>query len=62
VQSFGSDPITMARALPVTLEPKAQLMGVLEALNGWLPFGLTTAFPFSIVEKVWSPRRGRHGC
>ena len=33
-------------------------MGALEALNGWLLFGLTTAFLFSIMEKVWSLRRG----
>lgn len=30
-----------------------QLMGALEALNGWLLFGLTTAFLFGILEKVW---------
>ena len=31
-----------------------QLMGALEALNGWLLFGLTTAFLFAMIEKVWS--------
>jgi hypothetical protein len=31
-----------------------QLMGALEALNGWLLFGLTTAFLFAVIEKVWS--------
>ncbi|HEY4932900.1 MAG TPA: hypothetical protein VII23_15120 [Terriglobales bacterium] len=31
-----------------------QLMGSLEALNGWLLFGLTTAFLFGMIEKVWS--------
>jgi hypothetical protein len=29
-----------------------QLMGALEALNGWLLFGLTTAFLFGMVDKV----------
>jgi hypothetical protein len=29
-----------------------QLMGALEALNGWLLFGLTTAFLFAVIEKV----------
>jgi hypothetical protein len=29
-------------------------MGAIEALNGWLLFGLTAAFLFVIVEKVWS--------
>jgi len=30
------------------------LMGSLEALNGWLLFGLTTAFLFGVIQKVWS--------
>ena len=28
--------------------------GALEALNGWLLFGLTTAFLFAVIEKVLS--------
>lgn len=36
------------------LEPQWQLMGALEALNGLILFGLTTAFLFTIVQKVWS--------
>jgi hypothetical protein len=31
-----------------------RLLGALEALNGWLLFGLTTAFLFGTIEKVWS--------
>jgi hypothetical protein len=38
----------------LSLEPHWQLMGALEALNGWLLFGLTAAFLFAVVEKVWS--------
>ena len=30
-----------------------QLMGALEAVNGMLLFGLTTAFLFAIIQKVW---------
>ena len=30
-----------------------QLMGSLESLNGWILFGLTTAFLFSVMRKVW---------
>src|SRR5215467_8715187 len=37
----------------VFLEDQWQLMGALEALNGWLLFGLTAAFLFGIVDKVW---------
>jgi hypothetical protein len=35
------------------LEGHWQLMGAMEALNGWLLFGLTTAFLFGMIEKVW---------
>ena len=38
----------------LTLEAHWQLMGALEALNGWLLFGLTAAFLFGMIEKVWS--------
>jgi hypothetical protein len=37
----------------ITLEPQWQLMGALEALNGILLFGLTTAFMFAIIQQVW---------
>jgi hypothetical protein len=30
-----------------------QLMGAIEALNGCLLFGLTTAFLFGIIQKIW---------
>lgn len=35
------------------LAPHWQLMGALEALNGWLLFGLTTAFLYAHVQRVW---------
>ncbi len=35
------------------LEPHWHLMGALEALNGWLLFGLTTAFLFAVIQQVW---------
>ena len=34
-----------------------QLMGAMEALNGWLLFGLTTAFLFSMIDKIPVGRR-----
>jgi hypothetical protein len=37
----------------LTLEHRWQLMGAIEALNGWLLFGLTTAFLFGMMEKAW---------
>jgi hypothetical protein len=35
------------------LEEQWQMMGALEALNGMLLFGLTTAFLFAMIQKVW---------
>jgi len=38
-----------------------RLLGTLEALNGMLLFGLTTAFLFALIQEVWPSgnRRGR---
>jgi hypothetical protein len=43
------------------LAPHWQMMGALEALNGVLLFGLTTAFLFAMIQEVWplSMREGR---
>jgi hypothetical protein len=35
------------------LTDRWQLMGALEALDGMLLFGLTTAFLFAIIQRVW---------
>jgi uncharacterized membrane protein len=48
----------------VSLAPQWQMMGALEALNGMLLFGLTTAFLFAMIQEVWpmslrASRRGR---
>ena len=36
----------------LALEDRWHLMGAMEALNGWLLFGLTTAFLFGVIDKV----------
>lgn len=41
------------------LERHWQLMGALEALNGMLLFGLTTAFLFGIIQRIWGLHSGR---
>jgi len=56
---YSLNAITSFGHTTLTLEPKWQLMGALEALNGWLLFGLTTAFLFAIIEKVWREAEGR---
>jgi hypothetical protein len=35
----------------MSLEERWQLMGAIEALNGWLLFGLTTAYLFGTIQK-----------
>jgi hypothetical protein len=51
---YSLNAITSYGHTNVSLEDHWQLMGALEALNGWLLFGLTTAFLFGMIEKVWS--------
>lgn len=41
----------------VQLQAHWQLMGSLEALDGWILFGITTAFLLTIMQKLW----GHHG-
>ena len=43
----------------LVLEQHWQLMGALEALNGMLLFGLTTAFLFGIIQQVWGLKSSR---
>ena len=42
------------------LKPEWQLMGALEALNGMLLFGLTTAFLFAMIQRVWPMGSSHH--
>jgi hypothetical protein len=37
----------------VNLELRWRLMGPLEALDGWILFGLTTAFLIAILQNIW---------
>lgn len=39
------------------LTPRWEMLGALEALNGWILFGLTTAFLFTVIKKAGP---GRH--
>jgi uncharacterized membrane protein len=47
----------------VSLAPHWQMMGALEALNGMLLFGLTTAFLFAMIQEIWplALRQGARG-
>jgi hypothetical protein len=37
----------------IYLENRWQMMGALEALNGIILFGITTAFMFAIIQRIW---------
>jgi hypothetical protein len=50
---YSLNAITSYGHTSLDLEQHWYLMGALEALNGWLLFGLTTAFLFGMLEKVW---------
>jgi len=50
---YSLNAITSYGHTNLSLEAHWQLMGSLEALNGWLLFGLTTAFLFAVIQNVW---------
>jgi hypothetical protein len=54
---YSVEAMTTYGHAPVYLDPHWQLMGSLEALNGMLLFGLTTAFLFSMIQKVLPEHR-----
>jgi hypothetical protein len=59
--SFGA--MTTYGGSDLDLQGQWRLMGALEALNGIILFGLTTAFLFSMIQAVWTAgreRRRRH--
>jgi hypothetical protein len=37
----------------VNLERHWLMMGALESLNGWILFGLSTAFLYAMVQEAW---------
>jgi len=50
---FSLNAITTYGHEDLQLAPRWQMMGALEALNGCIMFGLTTAFLFTIIQKAW---------
>ena len=61
---FSLGAITTYGGSDLDLQKHWRLMGALEALNGIILFGLTTAFLFSMIQEVWlvagRERRHRH--
>jgi hypothetical protein len=56
---YSISAITAYGHAEIYLQSHWQLMGALEALNGMLLFGLTTAFMFAMIQRVW-PLGSRH--
>ncbi len=50
---YSLNAITTYGHSDVALSGHWQLMGALEALNGMLLFGLSTAFLYGILQRVW---------
>ena len=50
---YSLDSMTTRGASGLTLEPHWQLMGALEAANGMLLFGISTAFIFAEMQGYW---------
>jgi hypothetical protein len=58
---FSLSAMTTYGGSGLDLQQHWQLMGALEALNGIILFGLTTAFLFSMIQEVWlAEREHRH--
>jgi hypothetical protein len=55
---YSLSAITSYGHAAVTLQGRWELMGAIEALNGWLLFGLTTAFMFAVIQAVWKQHNG----
>jgi hypothetical protein len=56
---YSLNAITSYGHTDLLLNEHWRLMGGLEALNGWLLFGLTAAFLFAIMQAVWFTRHER---
>jgi hypothetical protein len=51
---YSTSVMTTVGGTNLHLEPNWAIMGPLEALDGWILFGLTAAFLFALIQKVWS--------
>jgi len=53
---YSVDSITTRGATGVSLEPQWQLLGALESACGMLLFGISTAFLFAALQRIWLHR------
>jgi hypothetical protein len=50
---YSLDSMTTRVASGLMLEPQRQMMGALEAANGVLLFGISTAYIFAVLQLYW---------
>ena len=58
---YSLSAITSYGHAQILLDPRWQMLGALEALNGMILFGLTTAFLFALIQKIWPLGSRTHG-
>lgn len=58
---YSLNAITSFGHTDLQLEKRWELLGALESLNGWLLFGLSTAFLFAVIAKIGSLDRSVAG-
>jgi hypothetical protein len=54
---YSLDAMTAYGHAPTFLEDRWRLLGAIEAVNGLILFGLTTAFLYAAIHEVWPLRR-----
>lgn len=51
---YSMNALTAFGHTDVKLERMWQLLGAMESLNGWILFGLSTAYLFALIQQIWS--------
>jgi len=51
---YSVDAMSTRGASGLTLQRPWQMMGALEAVNGMLLFGISTAYVFAVMQVYWS--------
>jgi hypothetical protein len=58
---YSLSAITSYGHAQIFVDPHWQMLGALEALNGMILFGLTTAFLFGLIQRIWPLGSRVHG-
>lgn len=55
---FSLGAMTSYGSADVQVTEEWRLLGQIEAVNGLILFGITTAFLFAVTQRLWPPRHG----